>query len=335
MKALRLTNWGKRAELCEVPKPQAGPGQVLIEVAGAGACHSDLHLMDWPEGTVPWKVPFTLGHENAGRIVELGAGVTGFKVGDPVLVYGPWGCGVCRECRLGRENYCENAATISGSGGGLGIDGGMAEYLLVPSPRLLIPLGSLDPVEAAPLADAALTPYHAIHSVRARLHAGATAVVIGIGGLGQMAVQLLKVTSGARIVAVDQDDKKLEIAKALGADIVARPTDKLPAADVVIDNVGSDATIALGAKTLKMRGRLVLVGLAGGSYNVNFFSLPYGASIETSYWGTSTELMELVALAQQKKIRIDVTRFPLSRALEAYDLLRRGEIRGRAVITPR
>ena len=335
MKALRLTSWGKRAELCDVPKPQPGPGQVLIEIAGAGACHSDLHLMDWPEGTLPWKVPFTLGHENAGRVAELGAGVTGFKVGQSVLVYGPWGCGVCRECRLGRENYCENAASISGSGGGLGIDGGMAEYMLVPSARLLIPLGALDPVEAAPLADAALTPYHAIQSVRDRLQPGSTAIVIGIGGLGQMAVQLLKATTGAKIVAVDQDDKKLEIAKSLGADVIARTTDKLAGADVVLDNVGSDATLALGAKALKMRGKLVLIGLAGGGYPVNFFSVPYGASVSTSYWGTATELMELVALAQQKKIRMDVTRFPLARALDAYDQLRRGEIRGRAVVTPR
>lgn len=334
MKALRLTRWGQRAELCEVPIPEPGPGQVLIKVAGAGACHSDLHLMEWPEGQLPWKVPFTLGHENAGRVHRVGAGVTGLKPGDPVLVYGSWGCGTCRPCRLGRENYCERAAELVVFGGGLGLDGGMAEYMLVPSPRLLIPLGDLDPVEAAPLADAALTPYAAIQQVKDRLFAGATAVVIGCGGLGQMGVQLLAATTGARVIAVDQDDHKLEIAKALGADVVARPRDVITGADVVLDMVGSEQTLQLGAKALRAEGKMVLIGLAGGSFPVSFFGMPFGATVSTSYWGSAPELMELVALARAGKIRVEIERFPLDRAAEAYDLLRAGKIRGRAVITP-
>lgn len=344
MKALRLTRWGKPAELCDVAIPEVGPGQVLVKIGGAGACHSDLHFMDWPEGQLPWKLPFTLGHENAGWIEKTGSGVSGLKKGDAVIIYGPWGCGRCRPCRLGRENYCERAAEIVVNGGGLGLDGGMAEYMLVPSARFVVPIGELDQVQAAPLADAALTPYHAIAKSRDLLVPGSTAVVIGIGGLGQMGVQLLKATTGARVIAVDTDDRKLETARMLGADVVVRSGAAAVetirkatggvGADVVLDMVGADPTLALAAKALRAEGRLVIIGLAMGTLPVNFFALPYGAQVATSYWGTVTELIELVALARAGKIRLDVESFPLSEAPEVYARLRRGEIRGRAVIVP-
>src|SRR5690606_32232660 len=163
------------------------PGEVLIKVGGAGACHSDVHLMDeFDAGVVPWNPPFTLGHENAGWVETLGAGVTGLEVGQPVAVYGPWGCGTCSRCLLGVETYCENvmAAPVPGGGGGLGLDGGMAEYMLVKSSRFLVPLpDGLDPVHAAPLTDAGLTPYHAIKRSLPLLTPDSTAVVIGVGGL--------------------------------------------------------------------------------------------------------------------------------------------------------
>jgi len=330
------------AELVEAAIPEPGPGQVVIKIGGAGACHSDLHLMDWPEGQLPWQLPFTLGHENAGWIQKLGAGVTGFREGDAVLGYGPWGCGTCRPCRLGRENYCDHAAEIGAMGGGLGRDGGMAEYMLVPSARFLVPLGGIDPVQAAPLADAALTPYHAIRTSRDRLPPGGVAVVIGVGGLGQMAIQLLRVTTAAHIVAVDKDPQRLELAKRLGAEIgilsdddaVAKIRRETGGAHVVYDMVGNDATLAMGAKSLRAEGRLVIIGLALGALPVNFFSIPSGAQVATSYWGTVPELMELVELARSQRIRMEVETFPLDRALEAYAKLRRGEIRGRAVIVP-
>jgi propanol-preferring alcohol dehydrogenase len=344
MKALRLTRASKPAELRETTVPEPAPGQVLLKIGGAGACHSDLHLMDWPEGQLPWKLPYTLGHENAGWVEALGAGVTSVKRGDAVIVYGPWGCGRCRPCRLGRENYCEHAAEIGTFGGGLGLDGGMAEFMLVPSDRLLVPIGDLAPYKAAPLADAALTPYHAITKSRDRLHPGAYAVVIGCGGLGQMGVQLLKATTGARVIAVDTDERKLEIAKTLGADVVLRSdasaaeairkVTRRVGADLVLDMVGSDATLALGATSLRAEGRLVIIGLGLGTLPVNFFGLPYGAEVATSYWGTVTELIELVAMARAGKIHMEVETFPLAQAPLVYEKLRRGEIRGRAVIVP-
>jgi alcohol dehydrogenase, propanol-preferring len=344
MKALRLTRWGTPAELCEISVPEPGPGQVLVKIAGAGACHSDLHLMDWPEGQLPWQLPFTLGHENAGWVAKLGAGVSAVVPGDAVLVYGPWGCGRCRPCRLGRENYCERAAAIGVAGGGLGRDGGMAEYMLVPDARFLVPLGALDPVTAAPLADAALTPYHAIAQARSRLQPGATAIVIGSGGLGQMAVQLLRATTPARVIALDTDDNKLAVARELGADLALRSDASAVTAvrdatggvgaELVLDMVGADATLALGARVLRPEGRLAIIGLAAGTLPVSFFALPYGAEVATSYWGTVTELVEIVALARANKLRLAVETFPLARGPEVYARLRRGEIRGRAVVVP-
>ncbi|MGH9764786.1 MAG: alcohol dehydrogenase catalytic domain-containing protein [Blastocatellia bacterium] len=144
MKAFQFVEFRKPGEIREVPVPEPGPGQVLVKIGGAGACHSDLHILEMekpPEmGSV--KIPFTLGHENAGWVEKLGPGTTGCAPGDPVIVYGPWGCGLCANCRMGMENYCEKPG--GPTPGGLGnYDGGMAHYLLVPSGRFLVPLGSL------------------------------------------------------------------------------------------------------------------------------------------------------------------------------------------------
>jgi propanol-preferring alcohol dehydrogenase len=344
MKALRLVHWGKPPRMVDVPVPEPGPGQVLLKIAGAGVCHSDLHLMEWPEGRVPWHPPFTLGHENAGIVDEIGLGVEGVRKGDPVLVYGPWGCGHCRNCRLGRENHCEHALDLPYAGGGLGIDGGMAEYMKVPSARLLIPIGSLDPVKAAPLADAALTPYHAIKPCLERLVPGSFTVVIGVGGLGKMAVQLLRILSPTRVIAIDTSQRRLDEAHELGAEelILAsggaaeeiRRITGSSGVELVLDMVGSDATLALGAHVLRAEGRLVIIGLALGTLPVGFFALPYGAQITTSYWGTVTELMELIPLARAGRLHLDIETFPLDHALDAFERLRQGEISGRAVVVP-
>src|SRR5262249_38702327 len=138
MKAFQLTKWQAEPEVREVPVPEPQPGEVLVKIGGAGACHSDLHLMESP-GNPMWRLPFTLGHENAGWVERTGAGVSGLRAGDPVLVYCIWGCGACGNCRADLEQYCEKSIGIT-DGAGLGHDGGIAEYLLVPSARFLLPL---------------------------------------------------------------------------------------------------------------------------------------------------------------------------------------------------
>lgn len=345
MRAFQLVEWQKPPELREVPVPEPGPGQVLVKVAGAGACHSDLHIMQapGPPPGVGTRLPFTLGHENAGWVEKLGPGVTGFAPGDAVIVYGPWGCGLCANCREGRENYCE---TTGGQGGGLGgHDGGMADYLLVPASRFLIPLGTLDPREAAPLSDAGLTSYHAVKRSLHLLGPGSTAVVIGTGGLGQMAIQILRALSAATtVVAVDTSADKLQIAKRMGADetllsgdqAVSRIKDMTgqQGAQFVLDMVGVDATLRMAAQVARVLGHLTIVGLGGGALPVDFSSPPHECSVASPYWGSIPELMEVITLARQQKIKMLVEHFPLERASEAYQLLHDGKIQGRAVITP-
>lgn len=345
MRAFQFVEWQRPGELREVPVPEPGPGQVLVKIGGAGACHSDLHIleMEKPTGVGAFKLPITLGHENAGWVEKLGPGTTGFAPGEPVIVYGPWGCGLCMNCRVGRENYCQNPGNIKA--GGLGADGGMAPYLLVPSTRFLIPLGTLDPRDAAPLTDAALTSYHAVKRSLHALGAGSTAVVIGAGGLGQMAIQVLRALSGATtVIAVDTLADKLEIAKRMGADegllssdaAVKRIKDitRGKGAELVLDMVGVNATLTMAAQVARVLGHLTIVGLGGGALPVNFLGPAKECSVASPYWGYIPELMEVVDLAQAGKIKMLVEHFPLERASEAYHLLHDGKIRGRAVVTP-
>lgn len=348
MRALRLNAWKSEAVLEEVPRPVPGPGQVVVQIGGAGACHSDLHLMhDFEAGTLPWGPPFTLGHENAGWVHKIGAGVSGLELAEPVAVVGAWGCGRCSHCRSGWETYCEDPASapVPGGGGGLGLDGGMAEYMLVPDPRFLVSLPEgLAPSAAAPLTDAALTPYHAVRRSLPKLVPGTTAVVIGVGGLGHLAVQILSAVTGARIVAVDPKQQALQLAKTCGADLVLTPgPDALEqvravtggrGADVVLDMVGSDDTLTFGASCARQLGDLTIVGLGGGTLPVSFFGIPYECSVQTTYWGNRFELIEVLDLAARGLVHADATTFDLQDATAAYAALARGDLTGRAVVVP-
>jgi propanol-preferring alcohol dehydrogenase len=327
-----------------VPVPEPGPGEVLIKVGGAGACHSDLHLLELPAGARSFTLPFTLGHENAGWVETMGPGATGFAPGDPVIVYGPWGCGLCMNCRKGMENYCKAPGKPSPGGLG-GTNGGMAEYLLVPSTRYLIPLGQLDPREAAPLSDAGLTSYHAVKRSVHLLGPGSTAVVIGAGGLGQMAIQVLNALSGATtVVAVDTSADKLEIAKSMGADEILISGDDAvkrikditndQGAELVLDLVGVHPTLRMAAQVARVLGHLTIVGVGNATLPVNFSSPPHECSVASPFWGSIPELIEVVSLAQAGKIKMLVEHFPLDDAADAYHLLHDGKIQGRAVITP-
>jgi propanol-preferring alcohol dehydrogenase len=344
MKAFQFVEWQKPGEFRDVPVPEPGPGQVLVKVGGAGACHSDLHLMEVPAGARQFKLPFTLGHENAGWVEKLGPGTTGCAAGDPVIVYGPWGCGLCMNCRVGMENYCEKPGGPTPGGLG-GYDGGMAPYMLVPATRFLVSLGILDPHDAAPLSDAALTSYHAIKRSRHLLGPGSTAVVIGAGGLGQMAIQILRALSTATtIIAVDTAADKLDIAKRMGADegllsgdkAVKRVHDETrgQGAELVLDMVGVNPTLQMATQMARVLGHLTIVGIGGGVLPVNFLSPPHECSVTSPFWGSIPELIEVVRLAEAGKIQMLVEHFPLDRAHEAYRLLHDGKISGRAVITP-
>jgi propanol-preferring alcohol dehydrogenase len=349
MRAFRLTGWKQEPELMDIPEPEPGPGEVVVKVGAAGACHSDLHMMHELEGA-PWKMPFTLGHEVAGWVHALGPGTerTGVSEGQPVAVYGAYSCGSCARCRVGLDNYCENPAGAPTPGGGLGLgmDGGMAEYVLVPDARYLVPLpDGLDPVTAAPLTDAGLTPYHAINRSRHKLGPTSTVAIIGVGGLGHMAIQILKATTAAKVVAVDTRPEALQLAKQHGADVTVEAGDQAVAeikgatpggrgADLVLDFVGSEVTLKTAASATRTLGDLTLVGIAGGTLPFGFFNIPYEASVQTVYWGSRSELVNVLDLGARGLLQPTITTFPLAKARDAYRGMEDGTLTGRAVVIP-
>jgi alcohol dehydrogenase, propanol-preferring len=348
MKALQYVNVGEAPQIMTVPKPVAGPGQIVLKVTAAGVCHSDEFVMSLPEETysaMGWKTPMTLGHEGAGVVHELGEGVTEFEIGDSVLVYGPWGCGKCTYCVQGKEMLCPFAAGLGIQPPGLGSPGSMAEYVLIDSPRHLVALGDLDPVENVSLTDAGLTPYHAIKNSLEKLGAGSTAVVIGAGGLGHMAVQILRALTGTTVIALDLSDQKLELAKEVGAHHAFKSTDndvveqvrKLTGnigASAVFDCVGATATAEMSGKLVRPEGDIHLIGVGGGALPVGFGTIAYDATVRAPYWGSRLELMEVVELAKSGQIKVEYEKFSLDDGPLAYERLHKGDLRGRAVLVP-
>ncbi|MBV8489567.1 MAG: NAD(P)-dependent alcohol dehydrogenase [Candidatus Eremiobacteraeota bacterium] len=343
MKAYRIFADGMRFD--EVPQPEPRDDEVLIEVAGCGACHSDLHVEGAAAaGKLPWQLPFTLGHEITGRIVAFAGKPPGFlSPGDAVAVYCAWGCGECAACKRGSDNYCERFRTLRGIG--LGLDGGMASHVVVPSARYLVPLGDLDPIEAAPLADAGITAYHAVARSRRALGEGATALVIGVGGLGHLGIQILHALGGCRIVALDLSDEKLALARELGADAALRSDDPGilervreaaggRSADIVLDFVGVQSTMDIARKSVRPDGEVALVGLGGGAVPVRQLSVPYGARFSIPFYGSIEDLRETLALAAAGRIKAHVTRYALDDVAHAFTAMRAGTLEGRAVICP-
>ncbi|WP_193509729.1 NAD(P)-dependent alcohol dehydrogenase [Cryobacterium sp. BB736] len=345
MRAVVFEDYKTFPALKDVESPVPGAGEVLLKVAGAGACHSDVAIYDTFEEGMPGAQPpaFTLGHENSGWVEELGSGVSGFTKGDAYLVYGPYGCQRCQACSRGQDTYCENVAEVGSLGIGLGRDGGMAEYVVVPA-RNLVPLGDADPVNAAPLSDAGLTPYHAIKNSLDKLaKGGATALVIGLGGLGQLAVQMLKAMTGAEVIATDMKEDAMARAAQSGAKTVGGGPDQVAqirdltrgrGVDVALDFVGVAPTVKTAMASVAQGGRVTIVGIAGGQYTWDFFSTPYEAELTNTYWGTIQDLWEVVAMYRAGQLKPEVERFSMDDALDAYRKLQAGEISGRGVVVP-
>jgi len=344
MQAYRLVEAQKEPEFQDVPDPHAGPGQVVVRVAGSGLCHTDFIVKS--RDRAYWKdnpPPFTLGHEVAGWVEELGTGVKGFKVGDAVAINPSWAsCGHCHMCRSGEENHCLYQTAIRAPG--VGFDGGHAPFILVPDARFLVPIGDFDPIKAAPLTDAGITTYSAIKPALPGIWPGSTVVVIGVGGLGLYAVQFLRQLTSARVVAVDTTEARLKLAREYGAD-EAISTGPNAAAQIreltggvgatfVLDCVGINPTLATGVAALSWRGRLTMVGAGGGSVPFDFFKVPPGAQLTTSLNGGSIALMEVVEMARLGRLKVLADTYPLSAAKQAYDDFEHGRLVGRAVLLP-
>lgn len=346
MKALQVIKPGSEPELREIPTPTPGPGEVLLKVSAAGACHSDDFVLNMPADAFPYPLPMTLGHEGVGVIAGVGSGVTSVSEGTPVAVYGPWGCGVCHFCSRGLENYCSHAADLQIVPPGLGAPGAMAEYMIVDDARHLVPLGDLDPVTTVPLTDAGLTPYHAIKPSLSKLVGGSTAVVLGAGGLGHVAIQMLRHLTPSRIIALDVTEEKLAFAREVGAhETILSDADAVQnvraitgkdGATAVFDFVGYQPTIDISLGVVGTMGDVVIVGLGDGvaAAKVGFFSQPYEVSVRAPYWGSRGELIEVLDLARDGVLHVAVERFSLDEGVEAYRKLADNNLRGRAVVVP-
>ncbi len=343
MRAVQLTAWQSEPEVRDVPVPQPGPGELLLRVDAVGLCHSDLHVMDCAPGTLPYALPMTLGHEVAGTVVEVGDGVAASWLDRLAVVHGVWSCGTCHNCRRRQENHCLNLDGRVGCG--LGKPGGLAEYVLVPSERQLVVADGIPAAKLAPLADAGLTAYHAIRLHRDAIDGDSAVMVIGVGGLGHLAVQILTQTTDAHIVAVDTRPSALDVARAHGAHTTAtsigdaiqqlgRDRDS-PLVDVVLDFVGADSTLSQGAGALAPGGRLVLIGGAGGSMTVaKGRDLPLGWQVSAPFWGPRQDLEAVVDLAQRDLVDAEIEIVRFSETLDAYRRLRDGDVRGRIVVVP-
>ena len=344
MKAIQYREIGKGPELVEIPTPEPGPGQIRLKVTAAGLCHSDWFVMGLPAEQYTYPLPLTLGHEGAGIVDKLGDGVEGIELGGSYAIYGPWGCGQCHACAQGKENYCTRAAELGIAPPGLGAPGAMAAYVIVDDARHLAPLGDLDPVETVSLTDAGLTPYHAIMSSAAKLRAGATAVVIGTGGLGHVGIQILRAVSPVTVIALDISDEKLALAREVGAHhALMSDASAVPAireltggkgADAVFDFTGIQPTLDIARQVVAVDGDIQIVGIGGGLLPTGFFSTPFGASVRAPYWGSRSELIEVLDLARSGEVGVHVERFTLDTAVEAYTKLHDGQVRGRAVVVP-
>src|SRR5919112_2056472 len=214
MKAVRVHAYGKRPSVDEVPEPTvSGPLDVLVEVGAAGLCRTDLHIVEgqWAERTGV-ELPYIIGHENAGWVREVGSAVTNVSPGDAVILHPLVTCGLCRACRSGDDVHCENSRFP-----GIDTDGGMADYLLTSARSVVKLADGLEPAAVAALADAGLTAYHAVRKAVPLLYPGTTCVVIGAGGLGHIAIQVLAALSATTIIVVDRNPDALKLAEKLGA----------------------------------------------------------------------------------------------------------------------
>lgn len=344
MKAARVVRYGEDVVLDEIPEPKVEkPTDVIVKILAAGVCRTDLHILSggMKDATGNPPLPFTLGHENVGIILDKGSAVNGLEIGDRVIMHPQIGCGLCLPCRTGDDMHCANPK----SPGLDGTDGGFAEYLKV-SERSIVKLkNGSDPVEVAPLADAGVTVYHAVRKILPYASPGRTIAVIGLGALGQIAVQLLKVMSNSRLIGIDNSEKKLRNAEKYGVDVLSLPGEDGAVsrvrqasggigADIVLDFVGEHDTPSSALSMLARGGIYSVVGY-GGELNVQTLQLVgMELSIIGNLVGSYRDLVDLMALYYEGKVKIETEKFPLSDAQKALTKLSVGEIMGRAVLLP-
>jgi len=342
MKAVRLHAYGKRPTVEQVVDPKiTGPHDVIVRIGGAGLCRTDLHIVEgqWQDKSHV-KLPYTLGHENAGWVHAVGSAVEHVAVGDTVIVHPLISCGFCRHCRAGDDMHCSHGAFP-----GIDVDGGFAEFLKTGA-RAVVKLDpKTRPQDVAALADAGLTAYHAIKKAIPILYPGTHAVVIGGGGgLGHIGIQSLKALTAADVIVVDRSEGALELAKKCGADhtVLAdgRQVAKVkeitggPGCEAVIDFVGEGGAIEDGIAMLRRAGTYYVIGYGGAIKVPAIDIISQEINFVGNLVGTYNDLAELMTLTAQGRVALETRIYPLDAVNEAMDDLDHGELHGRGIFVP-
>lgn len=343
MKAVRVHTYHERPSVDDVDEPTiTDPFDVIVRIGGAGLCRTDLHIIEeqWAEKTEV-SLPYTIGHENAGWVEEVGSAVETVRVGDAVICHPHITCGLCRACRDGDDVHCERAAFP-----GIDTDGGMAA-LLKTSVRSLVPLPEgVEPADVAAHADAGLTAYHAVRKAVTMdlLHPGTRCVVIGAGGLGHIGIQSLKALSATEVIVVDRSEEALSLARDIGADqtvvadgghvdTVLEMTDG-HGAEAVLDFVGEGGAVAEGFAMTRRAGCHFVIGY-GENIDVPTIDV---ISTERSFIGnlvgSYNDLVELMALQAQGKVTLHTQTYALEAVNDAISDLEQGKLRGRGILVP-
>ncbi|WP_029421491.1 NAD(P)-dependent alcohol dehydrogenase [Alicyclobacillus macrosporangiidus] len=341
MKAWRLHAYHSPLRFEDVPEPQiTEPTDVIVKIGGAGVCRTDLHLVEgvWAE-TLGTPLPHIIGHENAGWVAAVGSGVTEFRVGDPVILHPVISCGKCLSCRAGEDMHCENMRFP-----GLTVDGGYAQFIKTGERSLIRLEDHVRPDDVAPLADAGITAYRAVRKAAPLATPGTTVTLIGMGGLGHIAVQLMRELGSADILAVDTDRVRLDLALEYGADrgVLAnhrtveqvRDLTKGRGSDIIIDFVGTDQTHAEAMRMLRKGGTYFVVGYGGVLKAPSLDLINNEFNIIGNLVGNYTELYELMQLYARGKVRLHATKYELSDGWRVLEMLDKGQINGRAVLVP-
>jgi len=341
VKAVRIHGYHQRPVVEDVPEPSVkGPLDVVVKIGGAGVCRTDLHIIEgqWDAAMHP-ALPYTLGHENAGWVHEIGSAVTNVAVGDTVILHPLITCGVCRACRAGNDMHCTDSSFP-----GLSHDGGMAEYLLT-SARACVKLDPhTRPADVAALADAGITAFHAVRKAIPLLYPGTTAVVIGAGGLGHIGVQCLAALTATTIVVADRNPDALKLASQIGAHhtVVAdggqveavRDLTGGRGADVVFDFVAEQGAEADGWAMTGGGGSYFVIGYGGTLQIPTLDIISTERNIIGNIVGTYNDLAELMDLAQAGRVTLHTRTYTLDAAAEAFADLDAGRVRGRAILVP-
>jgi NAD+-dependent secondary alcohol dehydrogenase Adh1 len=339
VKAAVLNDYNQALELEDRPEPEiTAPNQVRVKIEAAGVCSTDLHAIDGQMGPAGMDVPRVLGHENGGRVDAVGDMVTTVKVGDPVLIYPPHSCGVCVNCRRGKDMHCDHHEFT-----GLTLDGGFTEYIVV-GEREIVPLPpGMEPVDVAPHSDAGITAYHALKKLVPVMLPGTTTVVLGAGGVGHVGMQLVRELGSSSVVVVDPHPARRKLAEELGADEALDAEGVVDAvrdltggrgADLVLDFVGTDQTHADGLGMLAKQGTFTLIGFGGTITIPSVALVSQEQAVTANLVGSWTDLWEVLQLHAAGRITLKTETHPLDQVNEVLGRLREGDITGRAVLLP-